>query len=258
MGIVFLGSTQFSASILLSLLEHNYPIAMVFAIPKHFNISYRQGLVKNYNYSDISRLAKNFKIPSHEVDSIQGSRLEDYYEEIRGISPTVILVMGWYYKVTKRIRDLATYGAWGIHASLLPDYAGGAPLVWAMINGERETGVTLFKLDEGVDDGDIIGQETFAIEYDDTIKEVYEKATTASKSLLMRSLSNIIRLKFTPQDKSRITVYPQRTPEDGEIDFTKSAIELYNFIRAQSAPYPGAFVRTADGKKLIIEKARIE
>jgi len=69
---------------------------------------------------------------------------------------------------------------------------------------------------------------------------------------------NITSIVFTPQDKEKIKIYPQRKPDDGELDLTKSAEELYNFIRAQSSPYPGAFIRTKDGKKLIIEKARIE
>jgi methionyl-tRNA formyltransferase len=131
-------------------------------------------------------------------------------------------------------------------------------LVWAIINGEEETGVTLFRLSDGVDDGDIIAQASFAIKHQDTIKDVYNKATTASKSLLIKALSDVDNLRFSPQDKSKIKVYPQRKPEDGEIDFTKSGIEIYNFIRAQSTPYPGAFMRTVDGKKLVIEKTRIE
>jgi methionyl-tRNA formyltransferase len=160
--------------------------------------------------------------------------------------------------VPKKIRDIATYGTWGIHASMLPNYAGGAPLVWAIINGETETGVTLFKLDDGVDDGDIIEQEIIVIENVDTIKEVYEKVIIVSKTILLKALKNISKIVFKPQDKSKIKVFPQRKPQDGELDLTKPAQEIYNFIRAQSSPYPGAFIKTSDGKKLIIEKARIE
>ena len=155
-------------------------------------------------------------------------------------------------------RDIASYGAWGIHGSMLPNYAGGAPLVWAIINGESETGVTLFKLQDGVDDGDIIEQQIIKIEETDSIKEVYEKVTIISKEILINSLKNISEIIFKPQDKSKIKVYPQRKPQDGELDLTKPAKELYDFIRAQCSPYPGAFITTIDGKKLIIEKARIE
>ena len=165
--------------------------------------------------------------------------------------------MGWYYKVPKKIRDLARYGTWGIHASLLPKYAGGAPLVWAIINGEKETGVSLFKLEEGVDDGDIIAQQIIPIAFEDSIKEVYEKATAASKEILLNALQNIETIKFIPLEKSKIELWPQRKPEDGEIDLSWPAEKIYNFIRAQAPPYPGAFLKTADGKKIIIEKSKI-
>ena len=72
-----------------------------------------------------------------------------------------MLILGWFYKVPKSIRDLSKLGAWGIHASLLPKYAGGSPLTWAIINGEKQTGITLFRLDDGIDDGDIISQKNF-------------------------------------------------------------------------------------------------
>ena len=152
--------------------------------------------------------------------------------------------------VPKEIRTLAKYGAWGIHASLLPKYAGGAPLVWAIINGEKVAGVTFFKFEDGVDDGDIIAQKSFPIKYEDSIKEVYEKASEASKKILIESLQNIDQIKFKPQDKSKIEVYLQRRPSDGEIDLNKTAIEIQNFIRAQSKPYPGAF-STINGKTII-------
>jgi len=258
MDIVFLGATRFSESILRSLLEHQHSVRMIFTMPEQFNISYSQTPVKNYQYCDLGRLADAHGIPCYRIHSEQNKRLDDYYGQIKAISPTVILVMGWYYMVPKRIRELATHGAWGIHASLLPDYAGGAPLVWAMIHGEERTGVTLFRLDNGVDDGDIIAQRSFVIGPKDTIRGVYAKATRASKSILLNALSDMNAVTYSPQDKSRIKRYPQRKPEDGEIDLSRPAEDLYNFIRAQSSPYPGAFVRTTDGKKLVIEKARIE
>jgi methionyl-tRNA formyltransferase len=258
MNIVFLGATRFSESILLSLLEQKYPVRMIFTIPEQFNISYSRVPVKNYQYCDLGRLATTYGIPCHSIRSEKNHRLDDYYESIKEVSPTVILVMGWYYMVPRKIRELAVHGAWGIHASLLPNYAGGAPLVWAIINGEERTGVTLFRLADGVDDGDIIAQRSFAIRQNDTIKEVYGKATRASKSVLLKALSHMDKLTFSPQDKNKIQIFPQRKPDDGEIDLTMPGKEIYNFIRAQSEPYPGAFVRTVDGKKLVIEKARIE
>ena len=94
--------------------------------------------------------------------------------------------------------------------------------------------------------------------YEDTIKEVYEKVTIVSKEILIKAINSIDSIVPIVQDKSLIEVFPQRKPDDGEIDFSKSSKEIYDFIRAQSTPYPGAFFRTTDKKKIIIEKVRIE
>ncbi|EAY29765.1 methionyl-tRNA formyltransferase [Microscilla marina] len=258
MKIIFLGATQFSQEIFLHLLENNIKIHTVFTIPQEFKISYSSSKVKNYNYANLQEIAQEHNVNTIEIESTKDNRISDHYDYIKEMEPDLILVMGWYYMVPEKIRNLAKYGTWGIHASMLPDYAGGAPLVWAIINGEEETGVSLFKLDNGVDDGDLIRQKSFIITFEDTIKEVYAKATIASKEILLDALQNIQDIQFIPQDKSKIQVFPQRSPKDGEIDFQKPAYEIYNFIRAQSSPYPGAFFKTIDGKKIIIESARIE
>lgn len=259
LSFAFFGATNYSRELLLFLLHRSLIPKAIFSIPSEFNISYSDKKVKNTNYADLKSIADQYNIAYYEIDSVDGKKTKDYESVINGLELDLILVLGWYYMLPKSTRELARYGAWGIHASMLPDYAGGAPLNWAIINGEKETGVTLFRMEDGVDDGDIIAQKTFSIEYDDTIKEVYDKATIVSKEILKEILSKKISdIEFTEQDKSKIKVYPQRKPEDGEIDVSKPSLEIYNFIRAQSNPYPGAFIKTVDGKKLIIEKVRIE
>jgi len=258
MKIIFLGTTKFSFELLKHLCVNNLKPMMLFTMPEEFSISYSHEKIKNFNYCDLIPFCDEEKIPVYQVDSGINTRLTDYYQIISELEPDVILVMGWYYMVPKSIRMLAKYGAWGIHASLLPKYAGGAPLVWAIINGEKETGITLFRLDDGVDDGEIITQKTISIQENDTIKEVYDRVTLASKDVLIEVLSKKEKITFTPQDKSKIEIWPHRTPNEGEIDLSRSTKEIYNFIRAQSEPYPGAFIKTIDGFKLIIEKVRIE
>lgn len=257
MKIIFLGATKFSEAILLHLMENKIPIGRIFSIPREFSISYSDSKVANYNFSDISAIADEHRIPCTLIDSKAGSTIGDYLDEIKNFGPDIILVMGWYYMVPKKVRDLAKYGAWGIHASLLPDYAGGAPLVWAIIEGQKKTGISLFRLEDGVDDGDIIEQDVIEIENSDTIQEVYNKAIESSKKVLLRNLRNIDSVRFHPQDKKSIKVYPQRKPDDGEIDLQLPAKQMYDFIRAQAPPYPGAFIRTVDNKRIIIEKARL-
>lgn len=254
----FFGATNYSKDLLLFLINNEIVPSAIFSIPKLFNISYSDEKIKNSNYANIEDISLENKIPFYEVDSVKGKRTKDYFRIIENLNLDLILVLGWYYMVPKNIRNLTRLGAWGIHASLLPKYAGGAPLNWAIIKGEKKAGVTLFRMDDGVDDGDIIMQKSFPILIDDTIKNVYKKATYESKKILIKTLSKIEDVKFKKQDKAKIKLYPQRSPEDGELDLNKNAIDIHNFIRAQSDPYPGAFIKTVDGKKIIIEKARIE
>jgi len=252
---IFLGATNFSRELLVFLIEKGFIPDAIFAIPKRFKISYSKDFVINYNFADLKEIAIEYKIPYFEVDGTEGKKLKDYKDVIASFKPQLILVLGWYYMVPKYIRDIASLGAWGIHASLLPRYRGGAPLVWAIINGEKETGVTLFKLSDGVDDGDIIAQKSFPIDFSDAISDVYSKAIEASKEILIESLLND-NLTFIPQkDINKFPVYPQRKPEDGKIDWAKDTIKIYNFIRAQTKPYPGAYT-TVGGKKLIIWNAK--
>lgn len=258
MKIVFLGCTSFSETILKELIKHkNMSISAIFSIPVDFSISYSDEKVRNTNFADLTKYANDLNIPIFWVDSDKGQRITDYTDKLKQFNPDVILVMGWYYMVPKKIRELAKYGAWGIHASLLPNYAGGAPLVWAIIEGQNSTGVSLFKLSDGVDDGDIIAQAEFPIEINDTIKEVYNKATLASIKLLNDVFrSDIKQIEFKVQDKTKIKIYPQRSPIDGEIDWNWPAEKIRNFIRAQTKPYPGAWT-IINGKKVILWDASI-
>lgn len=258
LSFTFLGATNYSKELLLFLINKSFIPKAIFSIPEEFNISYSEKKVKNTNYANLKDIANKYNIPYYEIGSVEGKKIKSYEQIIKKLNLDLILVLGWYYMVPKSTRNLTKYGAWGIHASLLPKYAGGAPLNWAIINGEKETGVTLFRMEDGVDDGDIIAQKSFSIEQKDTIKEVYAKATMTSKEILKEVLKDIGNVKFIPQDKSNIKIFPQRKPEDGEIDLTQASNEIYNFIRAQSSPYPGAYIKTVDGKKLIIEKARVE
>jgi len=241
LSFAFFGATNYSKELLLFLIENSFLPKVIFSIPQEFTISYSKEKVKNTNYANLKEIADKHGILYYEIDSIDGKRTKDYKDIIKELKLDLLLILGWYYMVPKDIRELTKYGAWGIHASLLPKYAGHAPLNWAMIYGEEKAGVTMFRMEDGVDNGDIIAQKSFSIEYEDSIKEVYAKATTASKGILLDILSDIKNVEFTPQNKDKIEIHPPRTPQDGEIDWNKSAVEIYNFIRAQTLPYPCAF-----------------
>jgi len=229
------------------LLKHNFMVSAVISMPEKFGISYSKHKIRNYNYADLNKIAKKYGIDFYKVKSSKD--IAKHYKTIRNASPDLILVAGWYYMVPCFIRKIAKYGAWGIHASLLPLYRGGAPLVWSMINGDKKTGVTLFKLDNGVDTGEIIAQSPFSINFNDKIDDLYRKATLASKRIILNALRNIDEIKLQPQTVKPDIVYPQRKPKDGKINLNDSALKIYNFIRAQSKPYPGSF-STLGGKRI--------
>lgn len=248
--IVFFGSTKLSEAILVYLIKKGINIKAIFSIPKEFKISYSEKKVVNSNYADLSKYAEKLNIPYYVVESTEEKKITNYIHDLKELSPDVILAIGWYYMVPKIIREIPTEGVWGIHASLLPNYAGGAPLVWAIINGETQTGVTLFRMDSGVDDGDIIYQKKLSIDKKDTIKTMIKKTSITSKSIILKSLL-ADKIKYKPQDKSKIIVYPQRSPDDGEIDWSWDNEKIKNFVRAQTKPYPGAWT-TINNKKVIL------
>ena len=180
------------------------------------------------------------------LNSIECFTLDGYHglkNVIDKHSPTLCLVVGWYWIIEKQLLNKVPGGFLGIHASLLPKYRGGAPLVWAMMNNERVTGVTLFYFNEGMDSGDIIGQRSFSILKEDAIIDVVEKSEDAAVELLNEFIPQIMNgtAPRKIQFHQEATYCSQRSEEDGHIDWTQSNDKIYNFIRAQSDPYPGAF-----------------
>lgn len=250
---VFFGSTQFSKELLLFLVKNKFLPKAIFSIPQEFTISYSNKKVKNINYANLKKIALKYNIPYYEINSVEGKKTKDYNHILQKFNLDLILVIGWYYILPKSSIKITKYGAWGIHASLLPKYAGGAPLTWAIINGEKKTGITFFRFKDGVDDGDIIDQKSFVINYTDTVKDVYKKATMASKKVLIKTLTNIRNVKFTPQDKNKLEYYPQRSPEDGLVNWNLTAENIYNFVRAQTLPYPCAFSKIYNEKVKIFD-----
>lgn len=228
----------------------------IFSIPQEFRISYSATPVKNVTFHSFAELAARNNIPLVNVEKKMTD--SEYLETLRSWRPDFGLVIGWYYMVPQAIRSIFPKGVAGIHASLLPKYRGGAPLVWAIINGEKTTGVSLFYFDQGVDTGDVIAQKKIEISDTDDIRTVYEKATLAAVDVLRESLPLIRegQAPRIPQDHANATIFPQRKPEDGLIDWTRTPDEIRNFIRAQTRPYPGAFT-VLEGKKVTIWDADI-
>jgi methionyl-tRNA formyltransferase len=229
----------------------------IFSIPREFRISWSATSVSNVQYKGFEGLAERQSIPLIYVEKKMSD--PEYKEWLQRLRPDILIVVGWYYMLPRSLRDLAPLGAVGLHASLLPKYRGGAPLVWAVINGETRAGVSLFHFGDGVDEGDLIGQADFDIAVEDDIADVLNKASQASVSLVHEfvPLLGTGKASRIRQDHSHATTVPQRRPEDGRIDWSAgTAKQIYDWVRAQTRPYPGAF--TALGQeKITIWKASI-
>jgi len=174
------------------------------------------------------------------------------------LEPELCVVCCWYWLISKKILNSVPKGFLGIHNSLLPKYRGGSPLVWQIIRGEKKVGVSIFSLADDMDAGGIWGQEIVEVTSEDYIKDVLKKVEEKVVNWFRIHYIQILNgsLNSIPQDHSHATYCAQRFPFDGEINWRKTSIEIYNFIRAQSKPYPGAFTYYR-GKKVIVWRAHL-
>jgi methionyl-tRNA formyltransferase len=252
MRVVLFGSTHFSVACFQTLLRLGIDVSGVVTTPSEIRITYAASPVKIVQHADLVQAAAEAGCPVVQVSE----KMSECVDAVRRLRPDFMLVAGWYYLVPRSVRDLAPLGAAGIHASLLPRYRGGAPINWALINGEERTGVTLFYLDELVDGGDIIGQAEIPIAFEDTCATLYQRATEESCQLLEQYVPLIEcgSAPRIPQDRARATSFPQRTPDDGAIVWSWPARRLYDWVRAQTRPYPGAFGHVV-GRKVTIWRA---
>ncbi len=230
--------------------------AMVRAIPDHV-----AGAVTLDDSSDtrsvlaeISAYCKSVDLPLSII-----SRPGDLDGVVHEHAPQYVLVAGWYSIIKPALLRSVPGGFLGLHPSLLPKYRGSAPLVWALLKGEEQTGVSLFYFDEGMDTGEIVDQKSFAIAPEDTIADVLAKAEVAALDLVNTYAGPLLSgtAPRSKQDHNLASYGSPRRPEDGRICWNQSAKEVYNFIRAQTRPYPGAFTHSAEGKILRIARASI-
>lgn len=177
-----------------------------------------------------------------------------WISRIRDLKPEVIFSFYYRFLLNEEILAVPEAGAFNLHGSLLPAYRGRAPVNWVLVNGEKETGVTLHYMTARADAGDIVGQRRVEIDYFDTARTLFDKMVRAAAALLDDVLPLIRqrRAPRTPQDLSRGSYFGRRRPEDGRIDWSRSSLGIYNLIRAVTEPYPGAFTFLPDGGKLTV------
>lgn len=207
----------------------------------------RSKLIEFKNFSKNNNIKLNIIAKPLELEKV-----------IEENNPDLCIVVGWYWLINETLLQKVKEGFIGIHTSLLPNYRGGAPLVWAIINGETESGVTLFYFDKEMDSGNVIAQKKFNIENNESIKEVSSKAEKLSVELIKENYPLIINgtVNKKKQNSEKASYCSQRKPEDGRIDWKLTNKQIHNFIRAQTHPYPGAFSFLEDGRKVFILRSK--
>jgi len=205
-------------------------------------------------FRSVSALAKDHGIPVHTPESVN---TPECVSRIRTLNPD--LIFSFYYRnmIKEEILAIPRLGAFNMHGSLLPKYRGRVPINWAVLHGEKETGVTLHYMVKRADAGDIVDQQAVPIGPEDTAQDVFRKAVKAARLVLERRIDDLAAgtAPRRKQDESLATYFGGRKPEDGRIDWTQDADRIYNLIRAVTHPYPGAF-SLFGGKKLFIWRAR--
>ncbi len=250
MKIIFIGSVEFSRRCLQEVLRQGGNVVAV------LNPTKKQA-GGNSDYADLAPIAKEHGIPLYRIGCV-GQIDEKTIELIRGLKPDVIFVFGFSQLLPKAVLDIPPLGCIGTHPALLPVGRGRHPLIWALVNGLAESGLTFFYLDEKVDSGDILWQVPFPITRQDDAGTLYEKICRMAEWGIAEFLPGLKARTWgrRAQDHSKATYTRKRTEADGLIDWTQPAERIHNLIRALTHPYPGAHT-FANGQKVIAWKSRI-
>ena len=183
---------------------------------------------------------------------------EDALAAIEAAGLDWLFIIGWSQIARERVLAAPRLGVLGMHPTLLPEGRGRAAIPWAILKRLEKTGVTLFKLDTGVDTGEILDQVEIPLRPDSDASELYAKVDAAHVALMKSAYPKLVAgtLQARPQDDSRATEWPGRKPEDGRIDLQGSAADAECLVRAVTRPYPGAFFER-DGRRVIVWKASV-
>ena len=234
MKIIFMGTPEFAVPSLNALLSSKKDVAAVVTQPDK-----PSGRGKKLTPPPVKVLALN-----SGVKVLQPEKLKDeaFLNTLKEINPDIIVVAAYGKILPSKILHLPRYGCINVHASLLPKYRGAAPISWAIINGEKETGITIMQMDEGLDTGSILLQKGIEITKEDTAGTLSNKLSKIGAELLIEGLNAIEKGEIKPitQDNSKTSYAPMLKKEDGQINWTKGAEDIYNMVRGMD-PWPGAF-----------------
>ena len=202
-------------------------------------VTHRDNPKEDIWFASVAELAALHGIPVITPDN---PNAPEVMQQIRALQPDFFF--SFYYRelLKRELLGIPKRGALNMHGSLLPKYRGRVPVNWAIIKGETETGATLHYMTEKPDNGDIVAQQAVPILPNDTALEVFQKVTVAAEMALNNCLPGLLagRAQAVPQDLSKGAYFGGRRPEDGIIDWSQSAQEIHNLVRAVAPPYPGA------------------
>ncbi len=239
MRVVFFGYSDIGYEALSALIAHNVPVIRVY--------THADNPDENKWFRDVGKLAAAHTIPVYTlVPTVQ---------DLQRLGADMVICA--YYRQLLPTDWLLSrpFGAYNIHGSLLPAFRGAQPTNWAVISGASETGITLHKMAEHIDGGDIVAQIAVPITATDTAHTVMQKITPLAGVLIADNITAMLNgtVTATPQDIIHARIYPRRTAADGAIDFRMKAQDIYNLVRGVSEPYPGAFFYLCDQKITVWE-----
>lgn len=248
MNIIFMGTPDFAIPSLKKINESKHNIIAVVTAPDK-----ERGRGQKVSFTPVKQFALDNNIPVLQPEKLKD---ENFISRLKEFNADLFVVVAFKI-LPKEVFDLPEYGSFNLHASLLPKYRGAAPIHWALIRGEKKTGVTTFKLEEKVDTGNIYLQEKIYIEDSDSLESVYNKLSKVGAEAVLKTIDLIERgnYKLKHQNNSLATPAPKITKETGRIDWEKSAKEIHNLIRGLS-PSPGAYF-FHDDKMIKIYKSEI-
>jgi methionyl-tRNA formyltransferase len=247
--VVFMGSPDFALPTLKALSQH-YDVVGVVTQPDRAS-----GRGRELKPPPVKLLAQKLNIPVFQPEKL---RQPEAMEQLRSWNPDLIVVAAFGQILRKDVLELPPYGCINVHASLLPRWRGAAPINAAILHGDEETGITIMKMDVGLDTGPILTQRSIRLTREDTAGSVFEKLSQLGADLLVETLPDYLsgKIQPVPQPEDGATYAPMLKKQEGQLDFRRPAEELERRIRAFN-PWPGSFM-DFDGTLLKVHRAHVE
>ncbi len=247
--IIFMGTPEFAVPSLQALHDSGHEVLAVVTQPDR-----PKGRGRKLTPPPVKRTAMEYGYPVLQPETV---RTDEFHQQLTRLAPDLYVVVAFGQILPQTLLDIPGLGSINVHASLLPRYRGAAPIQWAIINGDRETGVTTIMMDKGMDTGDILLMEKTAIGPNETAADLHDRLSDMGARTLIQTLERLQNdsLKRTPQDHKKGTYAPMLKKKDGQIDWSMPAERIECLIRGMT-PWPGVYTFSA-GMRLKIFKASV-